>query len=66
MKRILGMGVGLVFFVIAFAAYTRASAGWDAGHSDIGFWWTVIALFLALAALSAMAGTWIHTQDSNG
>jgi hypothetical protein len=66
MKRILGMGVGVVIFVIAFAAYTRASAGWDAGHSDIGFWWTIIALFLALVALSAMAGTLIHTQDSKG
>ena len=66
MKRILGMGVGLLYFVIAYGAFARAGAGWDAGHSDIGFWWTVIALFLALAALSALAGTWIHTQERKG
>ena len=65
MKRILGMGVGLVYFGIAFGAFTRARAGWAAGHADIGFWWTVVATFLAIAAVGALVGTWIHTQQKS-
>lgn len=56
------MGVGVVYLVIAFLAFTRAMAGWAAGYTDIGFWWTVIASFLTIAALGALIGTWIHTQ----
>ena len=66
MKRILGMGVGVIYVGIAFSAFSRARAGWDAGHSDLGFWWTVIATFLTIAALSALIGTWIHTQEGKG
>ena len=66
MKRILGMGVAVIYLGIAFGAFQRASAGWDAGHSDLGFWWTVIAAFLTIAALSALIGTWIHTQERKG
>lgn len=62
MKRILGMGVGVVYLGIAFGAYSRASGGWAAGHADLGFWWTVIAALLAIAGLAALIGTWIHTQ----
>jgi hypothetical protein len=66
MKRILGMGLGVIYVGIAFGAFSRARAGWDAGHSDLGFWWTVIATFLTIAALSALIGTWIHTQEGKG
>ena len=66
MKRILGMGVGVIYVGIAFVAFSRAREGWDAGHSDLGFWWTVIATFLTIAALSALIGTWIHTQEGKG
>lgn len=66
MKRIFGMGVGVVYFGLAFGAFTRARGGWAADHADIGFWWTVIATFLTIAALSALAGTWIHTQENKG
>ena len=66
MKRILGMGVGLVYFGIAYGAFSRASAGWAADQSDVGFWWSVITVFLTVAALSALIGTWIHTQQSRG
>jgi hypothetical protein len=66
MKRIFGIGVGLLYFVIAYGAYSRASNGWSTGHSDVGFWWTVIAAFLTIAALSAVVGTLIHTQESRG
>ena len=30
--------------------------------TDVGFWWTVIAVLLAIAATGALVGTWIHTQ----
>ncbi len=63
MKRILGMGVGVVYLGIAFGALTRANNGWSTGYSDIGFWWTVIAVLLTIAALGALIGTWIHTQE---
>lgn len=62
MKRILGMGVGAIYLVIAFGAFQRATDGWSEGHSDLGFWWTVIAVLLAVAAMGALVGTWIHTR----
>jgi len=65
MKRILGMGVGVLWLVIAFGAYRRASAGWEAGYADLGVWWTVVAALLTIAALGALIGTWIHTQGND-
>jgi len=65
MKRILGMGVGVVYLFISYAAFSRARTGWDAGHGEIGFWFSVIAAFLLFAALAAMIGTWIHTQETS-
>jgi hypothetical protein len=63
MKRILGMGVGVLYLGIAFGAFMKASAGWAAGHSDLGVWWSVIGTMLAIAALGALIGTWIHTRE---
>ena len=60
-----GMGVGLAWLGMAAGAYRSASAGWNAGHSDLGFWWTVIAGLLAIGGLSAMIGTWLHTRPNN-
>jgi hypothetical protein len=65
MKRILGMGLGVLYLGIAFGAYTRAGAGWEAGHADLGVWWTVVAALLTIAALGALIGTWIHTQGND-
>ncbi len=59
------MGVGVVWLGMAFLAFRYSSAGWDAGHSDLGFWWTVIAGLLSIAGLAALIGTWIHTQPTN-
>ena len=59
------MGVGVVWLGMAYLALRTGSAGWDAGHSDLGFWWTVIAGFLAIAGLGALIGTWIHTQPAD-
>jgi hypothetical protein len=65
MKRILGMGVGVVYIVLAYAAFSRAGSGWEAGHSDIGFWFTVVGALLTIASLAAFIGTWIHTKESS-
>jgi hypothetical protein len=62
MKRLLGFAVGLVYIAIAFGAFQKSSAGWQAGHDDLGFWWAVIATLLSIAALAALVGTWIHTR----
>ena len=64
MKRIMGIGVGVIYMGIAFGAFTKANAGWASGLDDIGFWWTVVAALLTIGALGAMIGTWIHTQES--
>ena len=65
MRRIFGMGVGVVWRGMAFGAVRGSSAGWADGHSDLGFWWTVIVGLLAIAGLGAMIGTWIHTQPTD-
>ncbi len=65
MKRILGMGVGVVYVVLAFAAFSRASSGSEAGHGDIAFWFSVVGVFLSIASLAAFIGTWIHTQEKS-
>jgi len=65
-ERAFGMGVGVAWLGMAYGAYRNASLGWDAGHSDLGFWWTVIAGILAIAGFSALIGTWIHTRPSEG
>jgi hypothetical protein len=61
-SRVFGMGIGVVWLGLAFGAFQTAGAGWESGYSDLGFWWTVIAVFLAVAGVSALIGTWIHTQ----
>jgi hypothetical protein len=62
MNRIIGMGIGVIWLGMAFISLTRANAGWATGYEDIGFWWTVIAVLLTIAAGGAIIGTWIHTQ----
>lgn len=64
MKRIIGMGVGVVYLGLAFVALQRANAGWQTGYSDLGFWWTVIAVILTIASGGAFIGTWLHTRGT--
>ena len=64
MNRIIGMGIGVIWLGLAFISLTKANAGWATGYEDIGFWWTVIAVLLTIAAGGAIIGTWIHTQPS--
>ena len=62
MGRIFGMAVGVIWIVFVFISFSRSAAGWNAGQTDIGFWWAVIGSLLTLAAGSAFVGTWIHTR----
>ncbi len=62
MNRIIGMGIGVAYFGMVFYAFNVSRAGWAANESDVGFWWAVIAGLLSIAAVGAIAGTWIHTQ----
>jgi hypothetical protein len=65
MKRIFGMGVGVVWLVMAFIAFDFGRDGWAEGFSDLGFWWDVIAAILAIAGCAALIGTWIHTRPTD-
>ena len=62
MNRIIGMAIGVIWLGMAFISLTRANDGWATGYEDVGFWWTVIAVILTIAATGAIVGTWIHTQ----
>jgi hypothetical protein len=62
MTRVLGMLAGVGILVMAGFTFQDSAAGWAGGHSDIGFWWAVITVFLAIAGFGAIIGTWIHTQ----
>ena len=66
MKRIIGWGVGVVYLVLSYAAFSRASSGRAEGHGEIGFWFSVIGTLLFVASLAAFIGTWIHTRDRSG
>ena len=62
MKLIVGLLIGALYLTLSFLAFRHSSGGWDAGHSDLGFWWAVIAALLAVAGLGAIVGSWIHTR----
>lgn len=66
MARIFGFLIGIVWLGLAFLAFRRSAAGWDAGYGDVGIWWTIIAGFLTIAALGALIGTWLHTRPRQG
>ncbi|MDP2958617.1 MAG: hypothetical protein Q8N53_19485 [Longimicrobiales bacterium] len=60
MKRTIGLFVGVILILFAFGAYKTGMVGWAAGQADLGVWWTVVGIFLTLAGLGALLGTWIH------
>ena len=62
MKLIVGLLIGALYLTLAFLAFRQSSGGWGAGHSDLGFWWAVIACLLAVAGMGAIVGSWIHTR----
>ena len=65
MKKVLGFLAGLLLLSLAAGAARTASIGWGGGDSDVGFWWTVIASFLTIAALGALVGTAIHSRRAD-
>ncbi len=64
MKRIVGVAIGVFYFVLVFLAFRQASQGRQVGHADLGFWWSVIGSLLAIAGTGAVIGTWLHTRPS--
>lgn len=63
MTRIFGFVVGIVWAGFAWYAFTRSREGWGAGNTDLGFWWGVIGTLLAVAAVAAVVGTWLHRRQ---
>lgn len=63
MKRILGLGVGVLWFVFSFMAFRWAGTGREMGAPDVVLWWSVIGVILAIAACGAVGGTLIHTRS---
>jgi hypothetical protein len=64
MKLIIGLVIGAFYLGLSALTYRHASGGWAAGHSDLGFWWSVIASLLAIAGLGAIVGSWIHARPA--
>lgn len=65
MKKSLGFLAGLGLFALSAASARTSMLGWQGGHSDVGFWWTVIAVFLLVASLAAFVGTAIHARPAD-
>ena len=66
MKRYAGLVIGVIYLLIAMGAFKSGMTGWGAGHSDLGFWWTIIGCLLAIAGLGALLGTWVHAWSDEG
>jgi hypothetical protein len=62
MSKIFGFVMGSIWLFFASWAFTVSRAGWAEGHSDLGFWWTVIATFYTIAAGAALVGTARHRK----
>jgi len=62
MKKTLGLLAGLGLLALSAASARTALLGWGGGHADVGFWWTVIACLLGIAAVGALVGTAIHAR----
>jgi len=60
MRKHAGLVIGVVYLIIAMGAFKNGMGGWEQGHGDLGFWWTVIGCLLTIAGLGALFGTWIH------
>ena len=65
MMKAMGALAGIGLLALALAAARTSLAGWDAGRSDVGFWWTVIAGLLLVASLAALVGTAVHSRSAD-
>ena len=59
-SRVAGMIVGVVIAVLALWALWSGVSGFRADQHDVGLWYTVAAVFLALASGAVLVGTRIH------
>jgi hypothetical protein len=57
------MGIGLAWLGLASVAFGRARTGGMEGHPDAQLWWGIIGTFLAIAALGALFGGFIHFRQ---
>jgi len=57
MSRIFGFAVGVIWLLFTLMAVRAASISWSADQPDAGFWYAVIAAFLAIAMMVAVIGT---------
>ena len=64
MTRVLGILAGLGILALASITLRDSLAGWSNGHTDVGFWWAIITMFLTLGGFSAIVGTYIHTDGN--
>jgi uncharacterized membrane protein len=60
MTRFLGLAAGAVWIVFTLMAFRAARAGAAAGQADAHLWYTVIGVFLGIAAMVAIVGTLRH------
>lgn len=61
-SQVAGMIVGAVIAALAAWGIWSGVSGFQAGQQDVGFWYTVMGVFLALAAGAVFIGTRIHTR----
>ncbi len=57
MSRIFGFAVGVIWLLFTLMAVRAAANSWAADQPDAGFWYAVIAGFLAIAMMVAVVGT---------
>ncbi len=62
MKALFGLPFFVLWLVFAFIAFRYASAGWSNDHPDLGLWWAIIASLLAIAAVGALIGGYLHNR----
>ena len=59
-SQLAGLIVGAVIAVLALWAFWSGVSGFGEGQNDVGLWYTVAGVFLALAAGTAVVGSRIH------
>lgn len=61
-SQIAGMIVGAVIAGLALWGVWSGVSGFQAGQNDVGLWYTVMGVFLAISAGTVFVGTLIHTR----
>lgn len=67
MMSMAGLGaagaVGMGWLGMSGIAFLRSRTGGEAGFADLHFWWGVIGTLLAIAALAALTGGFLHFRQ---